>query len=62
VTDVLEVEQLVRLATGVELEGIEVRQVVADLAIGVDQARHRGLRPRGVLIDVVPGHAVVAMT
>ena len=37
-------EQLVGVAGRVELERVEVGQVMADLAIGVDQAGDAGLR------------------
>ena len=39
-----QVEQLVRVARRVELQRVEVRQVMADLAIGVDQPGDLGLR------------------
>ena len=43
-----------RLARRVELERVEVGQVVADLAVGVDQPGDGRLRPRGVQIDRRP--------
>ncbi len=46
------IQQFVRVAWRVELQRVEVGQVMADLAVGVDQAGDGGLSPRGIQIDV----------
>ena len=51
-------EQLERLVARLELQGVEIGQVMAELAIGVDQPRHGGLRTSRVEIERSPAVAL----
>ncbi len=51
-------EQLERVVPGLQLQGVEIGQVVAELAIGVDQARDGRLGASGVEIEVIAGRCL----